>query len=125
MSRRVEGEGVHRPSLQQHLDDVWQDHAVAGRNNVTVLASSPGRWHERPVMQATSCASPSLLLFLGGHYRTFAWTQYFFRQFAAQSANGCALAVAFMPDVVDASREIATPGAWGRVNEKALNRFAK
>ena len=56
--------------FQQRLMEVWADHAIAGKNNATVLAVSAGK-----AASQAGCGAPMLWLFLAGHVRSFAWTQ--------------------------------------------------
>ena len=97
--------------LQATLDATWSDHAVAGTNIVSVVDASAGSWEPR-----AGCSTPSLLIFLVGHYRTFSWTQHHFA--AVAEASGCAFIAAFMPEEVDASVDATTPGALGRVDPR-------
>jgi hypothetical protein len=102
--------------LQHRLDAVWGDHQIAGKNNVTIVAASAGRFQPRP-----GCATPALWLYLVGHYRTYSWTQAASAAVAALSSGSCAFVVAFMPDEIDASAEAYTPGALGRVDHARLH----
>ena len=104
-------------SLQQHLSAVWGHHHIAGENNVSVVAASAGSWWP---LRGRQCTSPPLFFYIVGHYRTFAWTQSFYARVATLSGGSCAFVLAFVPDEVDASLELYTPGAVGRVARKEL-----
>ena len=83
-------------ALQHALNATWGDHPIAGRNHVRVVAANAGLW-----APTQACATPALWILLVGHYRTFSWTRDAWRRMATQSASGCSMAVAFMPEVVD------------------------
>ena len=106
-------------TLQHDLRATWADHAIAGRNNVTVVVASPGAIVP-PMPHHHHCSSPSLYIFLVGHLRTFAWTHAFFAQVAQLSAPSCSFIAACVPDVIDASAATYTPGALGRVDNAGL-----
>ena len=103
---------LHR-TLQHRLSAVWSHHAIAGANNVTLVDASHGILHNK------QCSTPSLFIWIAGHYRTFAWTQHHLAAVAAASSS-CAFVAAFMPDEVDAEKEYSTPGAFGRVDGHKL-----
>ena len=103
---------LHR-TLQHRLSAVWSHHAIAGANNVTLIDASHGILHNK------QCSTPSLFIWIAGHYRTFAWTQHHLAAVAGASSS-CAFVAAFMPDEVDAEKEYSTPGAFGRVDGHKL-----
>eukprot|EP00966_Prymnesium_polylepis_P006751 155618-Prymnesium_polylepis.2 len=84
-------------TLQHALNATWGDHPIAGRNIVRVVAADAGVWDST----RAACATPALWILLVGHYRTFGWTRDAWRRLATQSASGCSMTVAFMPEVVD------------------------
>ena len=107
----------HPMALERHLRDAWGNHSIAGENEVAVVDADTGQWHA-----ARRCASPSLYFFVVGHYRTFAWTHPFLANVATSSAGACSYVMAVMPDEIDASAEVYTPGAAGRVDHAGLRR---
>eukprot|EP00966_Prymnesium_polylepis_P192320 4457669-Prymnesium_polylepis.1 len=85
--------------LEQRLNTTWHNHPIAGSNNIRVVDAAVGAWpHARA---RHGCRSPSLLLFIGGHVRTFSLTVGELRRFAERSAPGCFWAAAVVPDEHD------------------------
>lgn len=110
-------------ALQQRFTSVWESHAVAGRNNVTVVAASAGHWRGGQgggPPRTAACTTPSLWLLLVGHHRSFAWTQRHLAKVASVSSDGCAFVTALLPDEIDAPAEAATPGALGRTDSRGI-----
>ena len=81
-------------SLQRRINTTWNDHAIAGQNRVDIISAHPGRW------DSSICATPSLWIFLVGHYRTFTWTREKWKHLASHS-SGCTMVVAFAPAAID------------------------